>query len=75
MSCLKKKYDEASEENRESASADAGAFGLIAHKSEDLLQVAESEMLVVGLFACRLDDGLRDDMLTLAFSKFLTCSV
>lgn len=75
MSCYKDSYDETSEENRESASADARAFGLVAHKSEYLMQVAESEMLVAGLFACWLDDGLHYVMFTLAFSKFLTCSV
>lgn len=75
MSWLKERYDETSEKDCESASANARAFGLIAHESENLLQVAESKVLVTGLFASRLDDGLHDEMFTLAFSKFLTCSV
>lgn len=75
LSWLKWLYDEASEENCESASADARALGLIAHKSEDLLEVAEREMLVTGFFAGRLNDRLHNNDCTFAFSKFLTCSV
>ena len=75
MSRLKQVYDEAGEQNCESAGADARALGLVAHKPEDLLQVAEGEVLVAGLLAGRLDDGLHEKGCTFAFSKLRTCSV